>query len=112
MKLKKDAKRLRSRVAENENELVSMKRLLKDLGRQLCFYLIHSKIRDNSENPLTAAEKKSIEKILSQTGNFDEENETDSDKLISERLLEFKNIIELQQRNEELLVAIRQLSKN
>ena len=109
--VEKDAKRLRSRVAENENELVSMKRLLKDLGRQLCFYLIHSKIRDNSENPLTAAEKKSIEKILSQTGNFDEENETDSDKLISERLLEFKNIIELQQRNEELLVAIRQLSK-
>lgn len=109
--VEKDAKRLRSRVAENENELVSMKRLLKDLGRQLCFYLIHSKIRDNSENPLTASEKKSIEKILSQTGNFDEENETDSDKLISERLLEFKSIIELQQRNEELLVAIRQLSK-
>ncbi|RLV93212.1 Protein MLP1 [Spathaspora sp. JA1] len=109
--VEKDAKRLRTRIVETENEMVSMKKLLKDLGRQLCYYLIHSKIRDNHEDPLTLSEKNAIEKILSQTGNFDETLETDSDKLISDRLVEFRNIVELRQRNEELLVAIRQLSK-
>ncbi|EGW30742.1 uncharacterized protein SPAPADRAFT_51949 [Spathaspora passalidarum NRRL Y-27907] len=109
--VEKDAKRLRSRIVETENEMVSMKKLLKDLGRQLCYYLIHSKIRDNHEDPLTLSEKNAIEKILAQTGNFDETMETDSDRLISDRLVEFRNIIELRQRNEELLVSIRQLSK-
>lgn len=108
--VEKDAKRLRTVINENEIELVSLKKLLKDLGRQLCFYLIHSKIRDNNENPLTASEKRAIEKILDQSGRSDEQ-ESDSDKLITERLLEFKNIIELRQKNEELLVAIRNLSR-
>ncbi|EMG45922.1 hypothetical protein G210_3862, partial [Candida maltosa Xu316] len=44
--VERDAKRLRNVISENENELLSVKKLLKDLGRQLCFYLIHSKIRD------------------------------------------------------------------
>ncbi|RCK59210.1 Protein MLP1 [Candida viswanathii] len=111
--VEKDAKRLRTIINENENELVSMKKLLKDLGRQLCFYLIHSKIRDNNENPLTASEKKAIERILDQSGRFNgsDQQEFDTDKLISERLLEFRNIIELRQKNEELLIAIRNLSK-
>ncbi|KAL6450407.1 LOW QUALITY PROTEIN: MLP1 Protein MLP1 [Candida maltosa Xu316] len=109
--VERDAKRLRNVISENENELLSVKKLLKDLGRQLCFYLIHSKIRDGNENPLTIGEKRAIEKILDESGKHLQEEESDTDKLISERLLEFKNIIELRTRNEELLVAIRSLSK-
>lgn len=109
--VEKDAKRLRKRIVEDENEMVSMKKLLNDLGRQLCFYLIHSKIRDNNGEPLTVSEKNAIEKILANTGNLDDTMDTDSDRLISERLVEFRNIIELRQKNQELLVTIRQLSK-
>ncbi|KAG7665178.1 MLP1 [[Candida] subhashii] len=109
--VEKDVKRLRTRILEDENEMVGMKKLLNDLGRQLCFYLIHSRIRENQGDPLTVSEKNAIEKILAKTGNLDETSETDSDRLISERLVEFRNIIELRQKNQELLVAIRQLSK-
>jgi nucleoprotein TPR len=109
--VEKEANRLRSRIVENENELVSMKKLLKDLGKQLCYYLIHSKIRDNNGDPLSLSEKKAIENILTRSGNFDSNKESDSDVLISERLVEFSSIIELRKKNEDLLVAVRQLSK-
>lgn len=111
LEAEKDANRLKSRFVNKENELVSMKKLLRDLGRQLCYYLIHSNIRDNNQDPLSNVEKKAIEAILEKSGNFENHQDSDSDNLISERLVEFKSIIELKQRNEELLVAIRQLSK-
>ncbi|KAK6454786.1 uncharacterized protein RJT20DRAFT_98178 [Scheffersomyces xylosifermentans] len=111
LEVEKDAERLRSRISENENDLVSMKKLLRDLGRQLCYYLIHSKIRDNDEDPLSVNERKAIDNILQKSGNYDNIKESDSDHLITERLVEFASIIELRQKNEDLLVAVRQLSK-
>lgn len=111
LEAEKGANRLKSRFVSKENELISMKKLLKDLGRQLCYYLIHSNIRENHQDPLSNVEKKAIESILEKSGNFENQQDSDSDNLISERLVEFKSIVELKQRNEELLVAIRQLSK-
>jgi len=111
LEAEKDCNRLKSRLIGKENELVSLKKLLRDLGRQLCYYLIHSSIRDNHDDPLTVVEKKAIENILQKSGNFDNEDDSESDKLISERLVEFKNIIELREKNEELLTTIRQLTK-
>lgn len=103
--------RLKNRIAEYENELLSLKKLSQDLGKQLCYYLIHSKIRDNNEDPLSLIEKKAIERILSQTGANKDVLESDTDKLISERLVGFVNILELQQKNQELLTVTRQLGR-
>lgn len=108
----KFTKTLSNRVNGLENELVSMKLLCKDLGRQLCFYLIHSKIRDSQEDPLTITERKAIENILAKSGNNNQEVlESDTDKLISERLVGFASIIDLQNKNQELLTVVRQLGK-
>lgn len=107
----KESNRLRTRLSSFETELQSMKQLSKDLGRQLCYYLIHSKIRDGNDDPLTIGERKTIDQILARSGNKDARMETDTDQLISERLVGFANIIELQHKNEELLMAVRLFGK-
>lgn len=107
----RECNKLKSRLSEYNNDLVSMKKLCKDLGKQLCYYLIHSKIRDSNEDPLTLAERKAIENILERSGNNDGSKESDTDQLISERLVGFASIIELQQKNEGLLSVVRQLGK-
>ena len=109
--LEKDCKKLKSTGVDYENEIISLKQVVKDLGRQICYFLIHSHIRDNNDEPLALIERSKIEKILDRTGNFDESFESDSDKLVSERLLTFKNIIELRQKNQDLLTAVRQLTR-
>lgn len=105
----KETNRLRVRLASYETEIASVKQLSKDLGRQLCYYLIHSKVREGNDDPLTNNEKRVIDLILAKSGNNDGTIETDTDQLITQRLINFASIIELQQKNEELLLAIRQL---
>lgn len=107
--MEKASKQVRSKLNESNNEVLSLKALCKDLGRQLCYYLIHCKIKDGNEDPLNAHEKKAIENILERTGDKDTNDETDTDKLISERLVRFESIIDLQRKNEGLLKVVRQL---
>lgn len=107
----KEINRMRIRLTTYETELQTLKHLSKDLGRQLCYYLIHSKIREGNDDPLTSNEKKIIDRILAKSGNKNSAPESDTDLLISERLLGFSNIAELQKKNEELLVAVRLFGK-
>lgn len=107
----KETNRLRTRLSNFEAELQSLKQLSKDLGRQLCYYLIHSKVRDGNDNPLTSEERKTIDLILTKSGNKDSNGESDTDQLITERLVGFSSIIEMQQKNQDLLVAVRLLGK-
>lgn len=111
MESEKECGRLRSRLANFEDERNSLKQLLKDLGRQLCYYLIHSNIRDGKDAPLTTNEKNAIDQILSKSGAGETAGITDTDILISERLVVFSSVIELQKKNEELLVAVRKLGR-
>lgn len=107
----KEINRLRVRLTTYETELQTLKRLSKDLGKQLCYYLIHSKIREGNDDPLTSGEKKIIDRILAKSGNKNAAPETDTDLLISERLLGFSSVVELQKKNEELLMAVRLFGK-
>lgn len=113
LEVEKYASTLSSKVNGLETELASTKTLCKDLGRQLCFYLIHSKIRDSQDEPLTVVEKRAIENILSKSeaGGKDILEESDTDRLISDRLVGFASIVELQHKNQELLTVVRKLGK-
>lgn len=111
MESDKNCSRLRACVSDYEAEKLSLKQLLKDLGRQLCYYLIHSNIREGHDDPLTGAEKRAIDQILAKSGASDGFGETDTDILITERLVTFSNIIELQKKNEDLLIAVRKLGR-
>ncbi|KAI5970091.1 MLP1 [Candida margitis] len=109
--LEKACKKLRSNGVDYENEISTLKQVVKDLGRQICYLLIHSHIRDNNDDPLALGERSKIEKILDRTGNFDDSLESDADKVVSERLLTFRDIIELRQKNQDLVTSVRQLTK-
>lgn len=98
-----------NKISELVKETSSLKKLCKDLGRQLCYYLIHSSIRENNDEPLSLAEKKAIENILENSDKG--EDEFDSDKIISERLVRFQSIIGLQKKNEELLTIVRHMTR-
>ncbi|WPK27137.1 hypothetical protein PUMCH_004512 [Australozyma saopauloensis] len=110
--IEKECSRLRARVANSETEKQSLKQLLKDLGRQLCYYLIHSSIREGKDDPLSANERRVIDLILAKSGAAEGPGQTDTDVLISERLVAFASIIELQRKNEELVVAVRKLGRD
>lgn len=109
--MERELQRTRAQFIAKENELVQMKQLLRDVGRQLCFFLLHAHVRDNHEDPLTVLEKRAIENILDRTGNNGAIEESDADKLVSERMLEFKNVVELRERNEELLKSVRLMTR-
>lgn len=107
----KEIRRLKTTIIDYENSLVSNKKLCQDLGTQLCYYLIHLRIRDNDEEPLSLTERKAIDNILEKSVNNETKQETDTDMLISSRLVGFASIIELQKKNESLLTVVRELGK-
>ncbi|ODQ77126.1 hypothetical protein BABINDRAFT_163853 [Babjeviella inositovora NRRL Y-12698] len=78
-----------------------------DLARQVQSLLIQITVGNDNGGPLTVAEKAAITQLLS--GNKAVAAESDTDRLISERLVTFTNIAELQVRNEDLLKVTRQL---
>lgn len=109
--VEKESNKLNSKIFEYENELSSMKTLCKDLGKQLCYYLIHSKIREDHEDPLTLSERKAIESILEKSGNYNDKEESETDQLITNRLILFSSITEMQKKNQELIMLVRKMSK-
>lgn len=77
-----------------------------DLSRQVQHLLIQNKLVSDTANPLTADEYAGLQKIL-QGDNTP--NQTDTDKIISQRLVLFKNTVELQKQNANLLKVTREL---
>lgn len=107
----KEVRRLKGTVTEYENSLVANKKLCRDLGTQLCYYLIHLRIRDNDEEPLSASERRAIDSIMERSGHADSKAESDTDALILQRLVGFASIVELQRKNESLLTVVRELGQ-
>lgn len=98
----KTSSRLRQRLIAKENEVVQARKMTRDLGRQVCYLLIHTR---DDDTPLLSAERKVIDKIMAQGT----EALSDTDMLISQRLVEFKNIVELEKQNQNLLHSIHEL---
>lgn len=98
----------------------------RDLSKQVQYLLIqHSLLLSESAEPLSSAEKEHIEKILNNQKVSDKHiaalekqiknasgdlPETDTDRLISDRLVMFSSINELQVKNAELLRIVRALA--
>lgn len=89
---------------EKENGLLSQQ--LRDLSRQVQHLLIQIQMLTDSEPPLNPDEQSALQRLLSSDGD-----KSDTDMLISQRLVLFKNIIEVQQQNENLLKVTRELGQ-
>ncbi|KAA8898570.1 hypothetical protein TRICI_006525 [Trichomonascus ciferrii] len=92
--------------SEREQRLLSQQ--VKDLSRQVQNLLIQIQMLTDSEPPLNPDEHSELQKLLNGESNGDE---SDTDRLISQRLVLFKNIIEMQKQNENLLKVTRELGQ-
>ncbi|CAN3371129.1 hypothetical protein DICA3_F38094 [Diutina catenulata] len=101
----KTGTRLRQRLAAREREAQLATKTTRDLGRQVVYLLISQHDEDGA--PLSAAEKAAIDKIIAQTAV---PADSDTDVLISERMVDFRNVAELQKQNQRLLEATHALS--
>lgn len=86
-----------------ENKLLSKQ--VNDLSRQIQHLLIQNQLNSDTSSPLLPDEHSALQRLL----KGEDPTESDTDKLISQRLVLFSNTIELQRQNENLLKITRQL---
>ncbi|ODQ68613.1 hypothetical protein NADFUDRAFT_20212, partial [Nadsonia fulvescens var. elongata DSM 6958] len=104
-----DNKTLKIRANDADRDIRLHTKKLQDLSRQVRYLLIQNQVRSDSEGPLTPEEQAALQKLLN---NEDlQEFENDTDRVISQRLILFKNIAELQSQNEKLISVARKLGQ-
>lgn len=104
--LEKSYNNLEDKLKASKAQISTLNKQRVDLARQVQSLLVQVSIRGDSQGPLTPAEKEAFNRIVQGEKIV---NESDTDKLISERLVVFQNIVDLQTKNEELLRITRDL---
>ncbi|KAH3684128.1 hypothetical protein WICPIJ_004895 [Wickerhamomyces pijperi] len=104
--LQKQISDINKELQDSAISISTLNRQKVDLARQVQSLLCQISVRGDVDGPLAPAEKQALTRIAK--GDF-LPDESDTDKLISERLVTFQNVIELQKKNEELLHVVRQL---
>lgn len=99
---------LKKKVSDLEQNIGTLLRQRTDLAHQIQFLLINISVAQDTTHLLSEEELRFIKNLIS-SDNMESAN--DSQKVISERLLKFKDITELQERNNELLTAVRDLAQ-
>lgn len=102
----RELRKLISEKATYEQESHLRHQQLQDLSNQVQVLLVEIENRDTETEQLTPAQNRLYEQII--RGEL-AEGETDTDRLISKRLVVFRSVKELQEQNESLLTAIREL---
>lgn len=105
--MKKSLDRFKMKVSSYEAQISSLIRQRSDLAHQVQYLLIQVEIKDDANGPLTSEENAFIKRIVMSDDNS---MDSDSQKVISQRLLTFHNITELQSKNMELLDSMRTLA--
>ncbi|KAF3916762.1 hypothetical protein ABW20_dc0107797 [Dactylellina cionopaga] len=106
----KELKSLKKQVKDDVKELEALKQQLRDSGAQIQFLLAEVQHLSQGMGPMSAADQARFKKMALQ-GISMGLPQTDTDRLISERLVVFSNIKELQEQNGELLRAARAVGK-
>ena len=96
------------KLKQCENDIQTLIKQRLDLCRQVQYLLITNSVSKDSKGPLRKEEIMFIQNILQ--NDSDTATETDSQKIVTERLVEFRSIIELQEKNTELLKIVRNLA--
>ncbi|EPS42735.1 hypothetical protein H072_3269 [Dactylellina haptotyla CBS 200.50] len=106
----KELKVLNKQIKDGGKELDALKQQLRDSGAQIQFLLAEVQHLSQGMGPMSAADQARFKKMALQ-GISMGLPQTDTDRLISERLVVFSNIKELQEQNAELLRATRAVGK-
>lgn len=106
----KDARKSKSEATVAQAECNILGQQLRDLSSQIKMFLADQVARDQGWDDLSAADKSRLENLAMGMGNEGDLDElSPTDRLISQRLVVFRNVNELQQKNQEQLKIIRQL---
>ncbi|KAF3912109.1 hypothetical protein ABW21_db0204607 [Orbilia brochopaga] len=106
----KEVKALRKQIKDGVKEVDALKQQLRDSSSQIQFLLAEVQHLGQGMGPMSAADQARFKKMALQ-GISMGLPQTDTDRLISERLVVFNNIKELQEQNTELLRAARLVGK-
>ncbi|EGX50968.1 hypothetical protein AOL_s00054g704 [Orbilia oligospora ATCC 24927] len=106
----KELKSLKKQLKEDTKQIESLKQQIRDSGSQIQFLLAEVQHLSQGMGPMSAADQARFRKMAIQ-GISMGLPQTDTDRLISERLVVFANIKELQEQNSELLRAARAVGK-
>jgi nucleoprotein TPR len=112
----KDAARKEARKAKGDHqgllrECENQRQQLRDLGAQISILVLQQQIKEKGLGSLTAEERLHLEQVAKNEVPDEELNgSTDTGRLISQRLVIFSNITELQKQNQDLLRTIREVA--
>ena len=105
----KAAKKYQSDAEAKIREGEILRQQLRDLSSQIKLLLLESQLRDQGRQNLSAEERAQLEDLARYRPADDGEGLTDTDKYISQNLVQFRNILELQEQNSNLLRLTREL---
>lgn len=106
--LLKENKNWSKKLNEYELELKTLSKSRLDLSRQVSHLIIQLSLKLDGDSPLTAQEKQFVDKLVGEYANG-YNDESDTDRLITERLVKFNSVVDLTSKNQELLKITRQL---
>lgn len=107
---KKEARKWSGQVEGLQREGDVLRQQLQDLSNQVKALLFEVTVRDQGLEALNAAEQAEFEKIV--RGEMEvEDGVTDTSRFISQRLVIFRNVEELQEQNNKLLRVTRELGE-
>ncbi|KAH8600298.1 hypothetical protein B0O99DRAFT_668268 [Bisporella sp. PMI_857] len=107
---KRDARKSESEASTARAEVVILTKSVHDLGAQIKALLFEVEARDKGMDALTSSQRERMLSIARGDLNLEElEGMTDTDRFISERLVIFRNVNDLVEKNQELLKITRQL---
>jgi nucleoprotein TPR len=109
---KKDLRKAESEASNAKIESNILKTQLRDLSVQVKLLVCELDARDRGLEAMTAAEKEQLERLARGEVSEEElEDSTDTDRFITERLRVFRNVSELQEKNQQLLKVTRELGQ-
>ncbi|KAG5359757.1 Protein MLP1 [Yarrowia sp. C11] len=91
---------------DGQREIKLLQQQLSDASRQIQYMLVQQKMREGNSGPLTVAERETLNGMLS--GEVDD---SDTGRIISERLVVYADVIGMQKQNERLLKISRELGQ-
>lgn len=101
---------LQKKIKEDEYFLKTVEQQRMDLTKQVSTLLVQITLRSENQDALTTEESKLISR-LTESENYEDLPEFDTNRIINERLLLFRDVDELLKKNSELLLVSRQLGQ-
>jgi len=108
----KDARKGQAQVAAKMKEGEVLKQQLRDLSSQVKVLLMELHLRDQGVEEFSPERRLQLERLAQGQINEDQmDDATDTDRFISQNLVTFKSIVELQEQNSKLVKVTRELGE-